>query len=226
MLGNIFILGDSYSTFTGYIPEGHGAYYRPEGPRYMDKDPEYVLNESDVTKVEETWWHDLANENGKLVLNCSWSGTTICNTGYDGSDNSRISFIARFEKLFAKGFFEENKIETFFLFGGTNDSWADSPLGEPMRSGWKTEDLYNVLPAFSYLMEQLTAKLQDAKIYCIINDGLKDEITDFYKSVCEEKGVDYIELCGIEKFDGHPTIDGMRQIKEQVLAYIKEKQNI
>jgi hypothetical protein len=192
----------------------------------MDKDPQYVLNESDVTKVEETWWHDLANENGKLVLNCSWSGTTICNTGYDGSDNSRISFIARFEKLFANGFFEENKIDTFLLFGGTNDSWSDAPLGEPMRSGWKTEDLYNVLPAFSYLMEQLTAKLQDAKIYCIINDGLKDEITDFYKSVCEEKGIDYIELCGIEKFDGHPTIDGMRQIKEQVLAYIKEKQNI
>ena len=46
---------------------------------------------------------------------------------------------------------DENRIDTFFLFGGTNDSWANSPLGDRLTSDWKDADLYNVFPAFSYL---------------------------------------------------------------------------
>ena len=32
MLGNIFILGDSYSTFEGYVPEGYPCWYMPNYP--------------------------------------------------------------------------------------------------------------------------------------------------------------------------------------------------
>ena len=35
MLGNIFILGDSYSTFEGYIPDKYETYYKKEGPQYI-----------------------------------------------------------------------------------------------------------------------------------------------------------------------------------------------
>ena len=35
MLKNTVILGDSYSTFTGHIPEDHGTYYDPAGPWYV-----------------------------------------------------------------------------------------------------------------------------------------------------------------------------------------------
>ena len=112
MLGNIFILGDSYSTFAGYIPEGHASYYFECGPHYLVAHPDEAKpSDKDVHKVEETWWYPLAEENGKLIFNCSWSGTTICNTGYDGCDNSDKSFIARLEKLLDNGFFEENKID-------------------------------------------------------------------------------------------------------------------
>ena len=153
--------------------------------------------------------------------NCSWSGTTICNTGYDGADFSKISFIARFEQLLKDGFFDENHVDTFFLFGGTNDSWSDAPLGNAVYSDWTSEDLYNVLPAFSYLINRMLSALPDARIYCIINSDLKKEITDFYRTVCKENGVDIIELFDIEKVHGHPTIEGMHKIKEQVLGYIK-----
>lgn len=207
-LGNLFILGDSYSTFQGYIPEGYEAWYWiPEEPR-MD---------TDVTKVEETWWHILLeNIKANLLLNCSWSGTTICNTGYEGSDCSDISFIARLDKLIEAGYFEENHVDTFLVFGGTNDSWADAPVGELKYSDWTKSDLYQVLPAFGYLLHRLTTKLPDTRIICVINTELKLEIHDAFLEACNKYGVETVELKGIAKDSGHPNILGMSQIEEQV----------
>ena len=189
MLGNVFILGDSYSTFEDYIPEGYAAYYKKAG-----------REETDVTKVQETWWHGLLLETDSvLIRNCSYSGTTICNTGYDGRDCSDNSFVARFDKLADENFFCQNKIDTFFLFGGTNDSWADSPIGEIVRSGWNKEDLFFVLPAFCYLVDKITKTLPDAKFFCVLNTQLKPEIEEGFDKVCKEYGVDVIKLCDIDK---------------------------
>ena len=220
MLGNIFILGDSYSTFEGYIPDGYDYYYNGDGPSYIRKNSELELGSNDVCEVNQTWWYSLAKENGRLIQNCSWSGTTICNTGYNGSDNSSISFIARMTKLLEEGYFETNRIDTFFLFGGTNDSWANAPIGKAMYSDWETEDLYCVLPAFSYLLDLLVKNLTNTKIYCIINSELKSEITEFYKSACERNGVEVIELYDVEKMFGHPTVKGMNEIKEIISNFL------
>lgn len=223
MLGNVFILGDSYSAFRGYTKEGYESYYSEEGPVYLKLNPRKSLGYNDVCDVKHMWWYDLVKDNGNLLRNCSWSGTTICNTGYGGSDNSEISFIARIEKLLREGYFEENKVDTFFLFGGTNDSWADSPLGKRIFADWSAEDLYSVFPAFSYLTYLLVSKLKNTKIYCIINTELKTEISEFYKLICKKNGVDVIELHDIDKVDGHPTIKGMKEIKDQIFDYIKSK---
>lgn len=220
MLGNIFILGDSYSTFKGYIPDGYDAYYRDNGPEYVIYNDDVELSDKDVCKVEQTWWYDIVNEMGTLLKNCSWSGTTICHTGYNGKDASHKSFVARMQKLIKEEYFKKNKVDTFFLFGGTNDSWADSPLGEGIKSNWTNEDLYKVLPAFSYLINLLVSQIPGAKIYCIINTGLKPEISSFYKSVCRDNNVKIIELHNIDKIYGHPTIKGMQEIKKQVKDYI------
>ena len=59
-LGNVFILGDSYSTFKGYIPDEYHAYYSSEGRK-----------ETDVNAVSQTWWKMLLDETkANLVLNC------------------------------------------------------------------------------------------------------------------------------------------------------------
>ena len=226
MLGNIFILGDSYSTFTGYIPDGYCAYYTPQGPDYIAKNPDLKLEKEQVCRVEQTWWYNLSKDYGTLIRNCSWSGTTICNTGYNGIDRSEMSFVARMKKLIKEGYFNENRIDTFFLFGGTNDSWANSPLGDRLTSDWNDADLYNVLPAFSYLINLLILELPETRLYCILNDELKSEIKEFYKITCERNGVDIIELCNIDKINGHPTIKGMSEIREQVFDYLKSKQRI
>lgn len=42
----VAVLGDSYSTFEGFIPKGYATWYSPTAP------PETT----DVNKVEQTWW--------------------------------------------------------------------------------------------------------------------------------------------------------------------------
>ena len=113
-LKNVLIFGDSYSTFEGYIPNGFAVYYSKTGS-----------GETGIKNVEETWWYPLIKEtDSRLLQNNSWSGSTICYTGYNGDCSETSSFICRLNKLTDAGFFRENEINTVFVFGGTNDSWA------------------------------------------------------------------------------------------------------
>ena len=210
-LGQVFILGDSYSTFTGHIPQGYHPYYIPEG-----------RPETDVTRVEETWWHQLiAETDSTLVQNCSLSGTTICHTGYNGGDCAACSFVGRFDQLIEAGWFAAHPIDTLFVFGATNDSWAGSPLGEMMHEGWTRDDLYSVLPAVGYLTHRLAETLPNTRLIFLLNTGLKPEIADGIRDACSRNGIELLALQDIDKKSGHPTICGMAQIKAQVLAYLQ-----
>ena len=74
--GNVLIFGDSYSTFEAWIPEGNASYYPPT-----------TESRPMIDDVKDTWWHSLITEtNSNLVLNESWSGSTVGYTGYDGAD--------------------------------------------------------------------------------------------------------------------------------------------
>ena len=208
-IGNVFILGDSYSTFAGHIPEGFDAWYSAAQTPHTN-----------VRRVEETWWHQLLSETeSTLIRNCSYSGTTVCHTGYEGSDCKEISFTGRFEKLVQSGFFKENKIDTFFLFGGTNDSWAEAPMGEIMYEGHTMDVLYKVLPAFGYLAGRIKEEV-DARVICVINCDIKDEIREGYAEMCRRLGIEYVMLSDLSKWAGHPNVDGMVQIKDRVLEIL------
>lgn len=217
--GNVFILGDSYSTFEGWIPEGYSFFYSKNGVRMMDG--KSIDENEKVCKAEQTWWHMLVTEsNSSLVLNNSWSGSTICNTGYGGNDSSSFSFITRIDKLIKDGFFEKNKIDTFFVFGGTNDSWAEAPMGELQFVDWQADDLYKAIPAFCYLLDTLKNKLPDVRPVVLINTGLKPEIEENYIEGCKKYGVEFVKFESIHKWDGHPTLTGMKQIKDKILEIL------
>ena len=213
MASNVFIFGDSYSTFRGHIPEGYAVYYHEaEGQE-----------NTDVRKVTETWWHQVITEVGlNLVQNNSWSGSTIGYTGYEGADCSHSnSFIYRLRKLTEAGFFAENEIDTVFVFGGTNDTWSNAPLGQLKFDGITEQDLYCVLPAISHFFQALKATLPRANIYCLINTELKPEITDAFLQVCERFGIIPVTFDYIDKCCGHPTVQGMKDIKNGVLQRLK-----
>lgn len=209
-LGKIYILGDSYSTFEGCIPEGNASWYF-RAPS----------DNTDVTDKKQTWWYKLlSSTDSELLKNNSYSGSTVCNTGYNGYTPD-ISFIGRFDSDVRDGSFLEATPETVLIFGGTNDSWASSPIGAPVRAAWTAEDLKSALPAFYYLLNRVKQCLPNAKTTVIINTELKNEITEGYINACNETETDYLLLLNISKQEGHPDILGMSQIFEQVYEHLK-----
>ena len=208
---NIMIFGDSYSTYEGHIPAGYAVYYSG----HRDNPP-------DVFDVKNTWWGRLiAETDSTLVQNNSWSGSTIGYTGYNNSDCSHSSsFIYRFEKLLAEGFFEEHKIDRLFVFGGTNDSWSNAPLGESDKGAIEESDLFCVLPAIKHFVARLADKLPDTELVVIGNCDIKSEITGALALAAERAGATYVGLSGVDKINGHPTELGMEQIKDQILASV------
>ena len=211
---NVLIFGDSYSTFEGYIPDGYAFYYCKQG---REQGPA-------VTKmnVEETWWKRvLAATGDNLLLNNSWSGSTIGYTGYNDTDcSTSSSFIYRYRQLKAQGFFEKNRVDRLFIFGGTNDSWSGAPLGEMQFDNWTEKDLYCALPALCYFINEVKTELPNAEIIVIINTEIREEIQDGLESAAKRYGVNYIRLKNIDKDFGHPSVKGMQSISEQVLGVL------
>ena len=206
---SISILGDSYSTFQGYLQPDTNAVWYWDNVEAMN---------TDVHHVRETWWHQFIKKNGyRLCINNSFSGSTICYSGYktvgpDFTDYSDRAFVTRLDKLGCP--------DIIFVFGGTNDSWAGSPIGEYKYSGWTREDLFSFRPAMACLLEKMIDHYPNVKIYFLLNDDLRNEIDESVKAICSHYEVDLIELVDIHKINGHPSVKGMRQICEQIEAYI------
>ena len=203
---NVLIFGDSYSTFQGELPEGHTTFY----PR------------NDVLKKEQTWWSLFLNKtDSKLLYNDSWSGSTIGYTGYNNYDCSKTSsFICRYKKLKESGFFNGKRVDTIIVFGGTNDSWADAPLGQMKFDGWQEKDLFNVLPAICYFLYSIKEDFPCAEILCVINTDIKAEIMDCMEKNAMLYGLKVAKLHDIEKENGHPTAKGMTEICEQIISVL------
>ena len=123
----VSILGDSYSTFQGYVtPGSNDCWYFGNGKNADSRNT--------LETVEQTWWYRLVHGHGmELDVNNSWSGTTVCLTGYRGEDASDRAFITRMFNL--------GNPDIILVFGGTNDSWAGSPVGEYRYKDWKKADL-------------------------------------------------------------------------------------
>jgi len=214
MRQNALIFGDSYSTFGGFVPEGYALWY-----------PTTNSEQDGVKDVSHTWWHQVMEEaNLNLVLNNSWSGSTISYTGYYLVDCSETSsFIYRLKQLIEDGFFVRNEIHKVFVFGGTNDSVIGGPLGEPQYSNWKKEDLFSALPAICYFLHYLRNTLPNAEIYCLINTELRPEITACLQEASEKNGITPITFDYIDKMNGHPTAQGMVDIKNRVLSVMQKQ---
>lgn len=124
---SVSILGDSYSTFEGWLtPDTNAVWYTvPPDTRHTD-----------VKGVDQTWWHQVLKRKGwKLEVNNSYSGSTVCNTGYRDEDYTHESFVTRMTAL--------GTPDIILIFGGTNDSWAGSPIGEFKYDGIRRADLFS-----------------------------------------------------------------------------------
>ena len=192
----VSVLGDSYSTFVGVIPSNYSSFYPND--------------RNDVTKIEQTWWSLYVKAKGyALEKNDSWGGTTICGTGYGGMNSSYSNFISRVNSL--------GNPDIIFVFGGTNDAWANSPMGEYQYSDWTKDDCKYFRPALACLIDMLQKRYAQAEICFILNSELREPVNESMREVCKHYNVKLVELHDIEKQNGHPSINGMKSICDQLL---------
>ena len=205
-LGNVLILGDSFSTYEGYIPEEYKTWYSA-GVDYAG-----------VSRVEHTWWHRVIKAtHSNLLLNSSYSGSTVCHTGYDGEDYSEFSFVTRISQLIASGFFEENTVDTLFIYGGLNDCWAQSPRGEIKYGDITAADQYCFYPALSFIFLSVAECSPHTRIIFVIEEQLDDEMKQGIRTVAAHYGVKTVEPQNVGLEGSHPNADGMKSIADQVL---------
>ncbi|MCM1092747.1 MAG: SGNH/GDSL hydrolase family protein [Lachnospiraceae bacterium] len=205
--GTVSILGDSYSTFENYVePDTNYLWY------FSTK---IDTTRTDVHDVEQTWWKQFLADNGlALEKNNSFSGSTICNTGYRGEDYSGRSFITRMDRL--------GDPALIIIFGATNDFWAKVPFGEDKDSLFTDADLYTFRPALSLLLQSVPQLYPDAKLCFVLNDSITGEFRQAILDKCRQYGVDCLELKDIKKRNGHPDSKGMAEISRQLTQFIKD----
>lgn len=203
---SVSILGDSYSTFEGYVtPSTNESWY------FYHRS----TKGNDVVNVEDTWWHQLIKDNNwKLCVNNSFSGSTISSSGYRGEDYTSRSFVTRASDL--------GNPDIIFVFGATNDSWVPSPIGNYKYEDWTEEDLKAVRPSLAKMLDYMTNRYLGAQIYFILNSELKNDINESVLEVCKHYDVPVIQLYDIDKQASHPSKEGMKAIAKQVNAFVKK----
>ena len=204
------ILGDSYSTFEGYVD--------PETNHVWE-----LYAQIGVTGVEQMWWKQVADSTGWLLeRNNSFSGALICNyADFAGGDSyAPNSFIRRMNNL--------GNPDVIFIFGATNDVCQDAPFGDFVYADWTEEQLCSFRPALAYLLDNVKRQHPNAKIYFLLETspcpgGITEEtrlnLVESAHRITQHYGVDCIDL-DIHKDWGHPDVQGQKNIADQVMEYL------
>lgn len=227
----ISILGDSISTYAGYIPTADGVNLEHR-PRY----PQDNL----LTDVNDTWWMRIINTLGaKLGVNDSWAGSTVsnfrdCNEKDFGPDAAMAS-MTRIRNLGANG-----KPDLILFFGGTNDAGKMIEKGkfDPSHSmdlsAYKWDSFAD---AYAETLLRLKHFYPNAEIVAVspsISGGYYDnsrllefadlalEICSYYKVKCVDVRSSGLTLSMLPD-TLHPNAEGMRYIYESVLNILKEE---
>ena len=197
------ILGDSYSTFEGYVsPDTNDVWYHR--PPNID---------IDVTDVSQMWWWQVADSTGwQLEKNNSFSGSFVCNLNHDGYDVP-YSFLRRMDNL--------GNPDVIFVFGGANDIWDEVLMGKYVYGNWTEKDLCKFKPALACVFDTLKRRHPKAKIYFIADSSLGDDFMEMAHTITGHYGINCIDLAGIDKIWNHPTSKGMASIAQQVLAALR-----
>ena len=203
------ILGDSYSTFDGYVePETNDIW------TYYDR--------IGVTDKEQMWWAQVAAVKGwELERNNSFSGSLICNMNFNNY-YAPFSFLNRMDDL--------GDPEVLFVFGGTNDVWDGAPLGEFVYGPWTEEQLCMFRPAIACLFDGIKRRYPGTRLYFMLDMNLgegynvdSDLCRQYLESVqqlAEYYGIRCIELHDIHKSWNHPDARGQNDIARQVLEVL------
>ena len=140
----ISILGDSFSAFTGQIPEGNNPYYNGSN--------------AGVSNYHQMWWARLIEENGaKQGVIEAWSGSNVSSirtgSGTPMSDTSRCENLGN--------------PDVVIIMGGTNDfSHTPSLLGDYNGTQTFPTTTTNFADAYAVMLSRITSTYPNATVFC------------------------------------------------------------
>lgn len=232
----ISILGDSISTYDGWIPEGFNVFYPFDG---------------ELTDVSQTWWKGLVDDTKmELCANNSSSGSTcvgdsLCiDDPFFGCSDGRLSFLSGSQGRLP---------DIIVIYMGTNDLLTGVPIGD--NDGTKLVEegvIENFSDAYCLILDKLASYYPTAQIFCCSLTPVGDWGTDQpfvlfenhlgltaedysnqIRVIADNKGATVIDLyhCGIEvdnlqqmTTDGtHLTLAGMECVKNTVISVLTQK---
>ena len=219
----VSVIGDSISTFAGYIPAGYNYHY-PNA-------------DGAVTQVSQTYWYRLIYDklaNAVLDLNMSYSGSAVTRS----TDISKKSN-HWYENCYIQRYIRQGGVGTpdiVLIHGGTNDwAHADCPLYSGSRTcqykvdgTWYSEDapaesVYtsafaiadavqsyedavalpdtDFLSAYLKLVKMLQEQYPGVKIVCIIGDYLSEGIEQIILKIAQHCGAKSVDLLKVNGFN-------------------------
>jgi len=214
------ILGDSVSTFEGVSTPKYAAYYNTE-----------KKIASDVLRYTDTWWGQVIEVlGGRLLVNNSWSGSTVCFR----SEYQVQSYACSDERTSSLG---QDGIDpdVIIVFMGTNDFGMGLPIVDNTRAD--NTSLKFFFNAYNAMIEKLKKNYPNAEIWCLTLPisfltsrycGGRD-IFDYCNAIQksgEQHHCRVIDLrdCGesYATMDGfHPNAKGMKTIAHAVITALK-----
>lgn len=144
------VLGDSISTYEGWIPAGYVDFFPMNG---------------EVSDVDDTWWKRLIDDTGmEFCANSSSAGSTCVGDSLSTDNPKYACSNYRIDELIGKGGVYPDII---IVYMGTNDLLTSVPLGE--NDGTQTVDegvIETFSDAYSMILDKLESQYPGAVIFC------------------------------------------------------------
>ena len=210
----ISVIGDSISTFRGFVPSGYGCHY--------------PTSDHDLTSVSQTYWYRLAYDlmsDARIERNISFSGTAVArttNTSYSSQSWFGQDFCARFIAQDGVG-----QPDIILIHGGTNDyahnvdklapgvemRSPNAPSDDVLAQLFATADAATTraeiealddtsfCSAYIKLLCLIRERYPEAKVVCIIGDYLSTGIEQSTIKIAEHYGAKSVDLYAVNGFN-------------------------
>lgn len=213
---SLSVLGDSISTYQGYIPDGYASFYPDMG--------------NDIKDVTQTWWMQVLYNTGmRLAANGSYSASTVCGDSQEEHSSAGCSD-RRINDL--KGPYGITP-DIILVYMGANDFFRGMELGkfDGVPTGRGEKYYVNFSEAYELMIQKLLRTYPTSRIYCMTLTEANSEdhprvnekgntIADFnsrIKAIAASYGVPVIDVhnCGMEVYElNHYTSDGTHPNKD------------
>lgn len=146
----VSIMGDSISTFSGYIPDSYAQNYPAD----------------DLQDVSQTWWMQVINAKKMTFLsNSSYSGGLVSGNSLDTSGKYACSFI----RIDAVRGADGSDPDVIMIMDGANDMFNNIPLGTYTQGEALPEEgrIKTFADAYAMMLTKLHAQYPNARVICL-----------------------------------------------------------